>query len=134
MASFSPDGHWVAYSSNQSGRFEIYVKAREGEEVWPVSIDGGDEPVWARSGRELFFRVGNKIMAVDVDSRAGFHSGKPHLLFEGEFTQDGPGLWDYSVMPGDKQFLMLKSSQPRIVEFRVVLNWIEDLKRASGRK
>jgi hypothetical protein len=71
------------------------------------------------------------MMAVDVDTRSDLHSGKPHLLFEGEYAQD-PGGLNYSVMPGDRQFLMLKPTQTRIGELRVVLNWFEELKRTTS--
>jgi Tol biopolymer transport system component len=137
-AVFSPDGRWVAYASNESGRSEVYVKAYpEAEGQWTVSTEGGSEPLWAHNGRELFFRNGNKMMAVDVDTRSGsgfhpsFHPGKPRLLFEGGYVQDPDGV-NYAVLPGDRQFLMLQSAQPRLGEIRVVLNWFEELKRATS--
>jgi len=132
-AAFSPDGKWLAYSSNESGHNEIYVRAfPQGQEQWSVSIEGGTEPQWARSGRELFYLAGNKMMAVDVDTRSGFRPGKPRVLFEGDYAQD-PGLSNYSVAPGDKQFLLMKSTQARIGEIRMVLNWTEALKRSASR-
>jgi serine/threonine-protein kinase len=132
-AAISPDGKWVAYTSNESGRNEVYVRPfPQGQAQWPVSIDGGTEPQWARSGRELFFLAGNKLMAVDVDTRSSFRAGKPRLLFEGDYAQD-PGLSNYSVTPDDQRFLMMKSTQARIGEIRMVLNWTEELKRRGTR-
>ena len=79
----------------------------------------------------MFYRAGNKMMAVDVDTRAGFRPGKPKVLFEGDYAQD-PGLPNYSLRPGDKQFLMMKSTQTRIGEIRLVLNWTDGLKLAAS--
>jgi Tol biopolymer transport system component len=63
---FSPDGQWIAYSSDETGRREIYVQPYPGPGgKWPISADGGQEPVWNARGGELFFRNGNKVMAVD---------------------------------------------------------------------
>jgi Tol biopolymer transport system component len=67
---FSPDGHWLAYESDESGRPEVYVQPYPGlGGKWQVSTDGGLEPVWNRDGRELFYRSANKVMAVDVATR-----------------------------------------------------------------
>src|SRR4029453_664746 len=65
----SPDGKWIAYVSDESGRFEIYVRSFPGPgEKWPISLEGGNEPVWPRNGRELFYRAGDTMMAVDVQT------------------------------------------------------------------
>ena len=72
------------------------------------------------------------MMVADVESRSGFSSGKPRLLFQGQYATD-PGYVSYAVLPGDQQFLMLKSAQSRIGELRVVLNWFEELKRVGGK-
>ncbi len=67
---FSPDGRWLAYVSNASGRDEIYVQPFPGpRRQWPISTDGGSQPRWSRSGRELFYRIGDKMMVVDITSR-----------------------------------------------------------------
>ena len=83
---FSPDGRWVAYVSNGSGRNEVYVRAYPDPATpIPISTDGGEEPVWARSGRELFFRRGNNMMAVDiVAARDRLSAGVPKQLFSGK--------------------------------------------------
>src|ERR1019366_2369556 len=70
---FSPDGHWMAYVSNESGRNEIYVVAYPGPGgKWQISTEGGTEPIWNRNGRELFFRDGKKMMAVDIATLPSF--------------------------------------------------------------
>ena len=77
-AHFSPDGHWLAYVSDESGRNEIYVQPFPGPgRRWAISTDGGDEPVWSRDGRELFYRNGNAMMAVPITSQPTFAAGVP---------------------------------------------------------
>ena len=120
---FSPDGKWVAYTSNESGRDEVYVVPNPGPGgKTPVSTEGGTTPTWARNGRELFYRNGNKMMAVDVAAGAAFRAGAPKVLFE------HPG--DFDVAP-DGRFLMIKpaAQQVQTVELRVVVNWFEELRR-----
>ncbi len=75
---FSPDGKWLAYSSDESGRREIYVQPYPGPGgKWLISTDGGQEPVWNPNGGELFYRSGNKMMAVDIDTTSPFAAGRP---------------------------------------------------------
>src|SRR6266849_5383803 len=80
---FSPNGHWLSYISDESGRFEIYVQTYPGPGgKWQISTEGGAEPAWNRNGRELFYRSGDKMMAVDIATRTGFGADKPRMLFE----------------------------------------------------
>jgi eukaryotic-like serine/threonine-protein kinase len=132
----SPDGRWVAYASDESGRGrEIFVRAFRGPGgPWRVSTEGGNEPQWNPNGRELFYRSGQKMMAVDLDTAAGFTSGKPHVLFEGDFDAAFNGFVraNYDVSPDGQRFLMLQPTTPADVppsEISVVLNWSEELKR-----
>src|SRR5262249_17289502 len=81
----SPHGHWLAYVSNESGRYEVYVQPFSGlGGKWQVSTEGGTEPVWARNGRELFYRSGRKMMAVDIATGPAFAADNPKMLFEAE--------------------------------------------------
>ena len=83
---FSPDGRWLAYISDESGRYEIYVQPYPGPGgKWQISTEGGTEPVWNPNGRELFYRSGDKMMAVDIATQPGFAAGKPRMLFEGPY-------------------------------------------------
>lgn len=83
---FSPDGRWLVYASNDSGRYEIYVRPSPGlGGKWQISTEGGREPTWARNPRELFYRYGGKIMVADVTTQSGFHAAKPTMLFEGHY-------------------------------------------------
>jgi serine/threonine-protein kinase len=132
---FSPDGRFVAYVSDESGHFEVYVRplAEAGETV-QVSVDGGREPAWPLGGQELFYRKGDMIMAVDVMTRPTFAAGKPRRLFE---TKAAPAtaLWaNFDVTPDAKRFLMIKpveASQGRAGVIDVLLNWPEGLKRGA---
>lgn len=83
----SPDGRWLAYVSNESGRDEVYVQAFPGPGgKWQISSDGGSEPVWSRDGRELFFRSGEKMMVVQTTTQPSFSASSPQLLFQGRFV------------------------------------------------
>ena len=130
-AVFSPDGHWVAYRSNESGRQEIYVQPFPTTGAkWQISTDGGEEAAWVqtRTGQEIFYRNGNKMMAVDITTEPAFTSGTPKLLFEGEYTAFGPRA-EYDVTPDGERFLMIKESEKQVTQIQVVLNWFEELKR-----
>jgi Tol biopolymer transport system component len=137
---FSPDGRWLAYISNESGRFEIYVQPYPGPGgKWQISTDGGMDPVWNPNGRELFYRNGNKMMTVDISSKPGFAVGKPRMLFEGKYEGAPVPVANYDVSPDGQRFLMLKPSeqeQAAPTQINVVLNWFEELKRRvpSGTK
>jgi Tol biopolymer transport system component len=130
---FSPDGHWLAYVSNESGRPEVYVQPYPGPGgKYPISTDGGTEPLWNHNGRELFFRNGNKMMAVDVTTAPDFSVGRPRLLFEGEYwANETPTQRSaYDVSPDGQRFLMVKPTEASSdTQINVVLNWFEELKR-----
>ena len=90
VARFSPDGRWLAYISNESGRNEIYAQPYPGPGgKRQISTEGGTEPVWNPNGRELFYRSGDKMMAVDIATQPSFSTGKPHVLFEGGYSPTG---------------------------------------------
>ncbi len=129
---FSPDGRWLAYSSNESGRREIIVQPYPGPGgKWQISTDGGQEPLWNPKGGELFYRNGNRIMAVQVDVKSGFSASKPRMLFEGPYLPGG-GFPFYDVSPDGQRFLMLKPLESQTsgpTQIHVVLNWFEELKR-----
>jgi serine/threonine-protein kinase len=129
---FSPDGHWIAYRSNESGRNEIYVRPYPGPGgKWQISTEGGTEPVWNPKGGELFYRNGNKMMAVDITSQPAFSAGKPRMLFEGAFALSPRSSANYDVSPDGQRFLMVEASKQGQApeQINVVLNWFEELKR-----
>jgi serine/threonine-protein kinase len=123
---FSPDGRWIAYQSDQTGRPEIYVQPFPATGAfWQVSFDGGLRPVWARKGDELYFRSGNRVMAVTINPGPTFSHGAPRKLFEGSYATS------YDVAK-DGRFLMIRTpagSSP----LRVALNWLDDIRSAHKR-
>jgi len=130
----------MAYTSNESGENEIYVrpfpdvnKARQ-----QISTAGGDSPLWSPDGRELFYRNGDEVMAVAIETEPTFKAGKPETLFRGTYASlflldQHP--WDIS-RPDGKHFLMMKEFTPDGTpaaggprKINIVLNWIEELKQ-----
>jgi serine/threonine protein kinase/WD40 repeat protein len=119
----SPDGRWLAYYSDESGRYEVYLQSfPDLGRKWQVSTEGGEGPRWAPRGHELFYRNLDKLMAVPIGSGLAAPVGAPRLLFEGRYG-------NYAVAP-DERFIMirpetaLESSQITLVQ-----NWFEELKR-----
>jgi serine/threonine-protein kinase len=139
QARISPDGRWMVYTSNESGKMEVYVRpfpdVNKGR--WQVSTDGGDSPLWSPDGREIFYLNGDAVMSVPVDAKAVFSLGSPQLLFRGTYVAAYPAdgtPWD--IHPDGKRFLMIKppvstggqtAEQPR--KINIVLNWTEELKQ-----
>jgi serine/threonine-protein kinase len=139
-AEISPDGRYLAYESNQSGRSEVYVQpfpGPGGREL--VSTDGGGQPVWAPDGRELFYRASGpgpmmRMMAVDVTLGHVFTAGRPRVLWEAMRARypGGTGGRTYDVAPDGRRFLMIQQRdlpQPPITHIVLVQNWVEELKR-----
>jgi Tol biopolymer transport system component len=132
-ATFSPDGRWLAYSSDESGQVEVYVQPYPGPgEKVQISNNGGIHPVWARSSRELFYWNGSRMMTVPVELGTTFVAGQPSRVFEGDYEVGGPGYWvNYDVSPDGESFLMIKRTTEPPREINVVLNWFEELKRLA---
>ena len=108
-AEVSPDGRWMAYESDESGQSEVYVRPFPDVDAgrWQVSTGGGMQPVWARNGGELFYRSGDAVMSVPVETSASFVSGNPVVLFTGQYAPSLGGR-NYDVSPDGQRFLMLK--------------------------
>jgi eukaryotic-like serine/threonine-protein kinase len=138
-AEISPDGHWIAYESLEAGQFDVYVRpfpdVTGGK--WPVSTNGGSQPLWARSGKELFFidRSG-ALMGVRVEGQSSFTIGTPAKILDSSYVWSVPTYAGrmYDISPDGQRFLMLKQSSlpdrtsaPRSIT--VVQNWFEELKR-----
>jgi eukaryotic-like serine/threonine-protein kinase len=131
---FSPDGRLVAYVSNESGQNEVYVRSYSGPvRFQKVSTTGGAEPIWASSGRELFFRIGDQVMGASVDP-ATARVGTPNVIFRGDFAMGSLDSPNYDVMPDGQRFVMVSETQrtaPR--ELHVVLNWVGSVAAAMNR-
>jgi dipeptidyl aminopeptidase/acylaminoacyl peptidase len=140
----SPNGRWIVYASNESGKGEIYVRSfpdvNQGR--WQVSTGGGDSPLWSPDGRELFYLNGDAVMVVSVTTEPSFNIlGTPKVLFRGTYVSAMPGPdgtpWD--IHPDGKRFLMMKppastgatpvAAGPR--KINIVLNWFEELKQRA---
>ena len=135
-AMFSPNGRWLAYMSNETGRFEVYIQpfsVSGPRGTKQISVGGGTEPLWGPDGRELFYRNGDKMMAVAIETESDpeLSVGTPALLFEGRFLP-GPN-WarrNYDISPDGQRFLMIQREQDLVpTEIIVILNWFEELKR-----
>ncbi len=124
---FSPDGRWMAYLSNESGKSEVYVTAFPGPGgKWQISNEGAIGFVWAPDGRAIFYRKDNKFWRVAITTSPSFSAARPELLFEGDYG-------DWAIAPDGKRFLMIKDeateSAPK--HLNLVLNWFEDLRRRA---
>jgi serine/threonine-protein kinase len=131
--SFSPDGRWITYGSDESGRPEIYVQPYPPGGKWLISTEGGTEPMWSRNGQELFYRSSTKMMAVDVTLTPAFSAGKPRQLFDGQFFSSVFPLTgrSYDVTADGRRFLMVKETEQATspVKLNIVVNWFEELTR-----
>jgi len=139
----SPDGRYLAYQSDESGKGEIYVRTfpdvNKGR--WQVSTGGGNSPLWSPDGRELFYRSGDATMAVEVETEPTFERGNPKILFRGtylsgNFLKTATTPWD--IHPNGKKFLMIKPAAPTGAaptaaipqqKITIVVNWTEELKQ-----
>jgi serine/threonine-protein kinase len=130
---FSPDNRWIAYASAVAGAVaEIFVQAADGSAAkWQLTTDGGSQPVWA--GSEIFFLHGAQIRVVEVQMQPAFKAGPPQSLFEGQFELRTAPLRNYDVTRDGKRFVFVKGgSDLGAREVDVVLNWAQELFRASG--
>jgi Tol biopolymer transport system component len=125
-ARFSPDGHWVVYRSDESGKGEIYVRPfPSGSGKWQVSVKGGDLPVWRRDGKEIFYQMGGAVMAVDVDGTgSAFTVGSAKQLFELPRSL----LYDVSV-DGTQVLMGVVSGEQGAPPVTLVTNWDKEMKR-----
>jgi len=126
--SLSPDGHFFAYASNESGQNEVYVRPYPGPGGrWQVSLNGGTEPLWSPAGREIFYRNGDKMMAAAVRTAGGFEVASRQELFTGGYTIAPFRVRNYDVTRDGQTFLMLESLVGSEQDIVVTLNWFENL-------
>lgn len=144
-AKFSPDGRWIAYASDESGKPEVYVQAFPGPGAkQQVSKDGGLDPVWRPSGGELYYRNDDGMMVVSVQTSGRLSVSAPKQLWKGKYSagsgsscgMPGPASSNYDVTPDGQRFLMVKDDlswapSNRIV---VVLNWTDELLKLMSPK
>ena len=134
-AQFSPNGHYLAYTSNETGRNEIYIQTfPQHTGKWQISTSGGLEPMWRRDGRELFYLSGDgKLMSVDVNpDSATFRTGIPKPLFQTPLVPTAYWRNIYVPSPDGQRFLLvLPASEAKAAPITVVVNWPAMLKTPS---
>jgi serine/threonine-protein kinase len=131
---FSPDGQWMAYQSDKSGQMQVYVTSYpDGREETQLSLDGGTEPRWGPSGRELFYLNDNRFMAVMVSFKPIFRAARPKVLFtigQNFWRRDVLSLTSYAVMPDGQRFVFIKQTKMNPANQCILIqNWFEELKR-----
>jgi serine/threonine-protein kinase len=136
QVALSPDGRWLAYASDATGRFEIYVTPFPGGgSTRLVSRDGGTEPRWAHSGRELFYRSGGRLMAIAVTPGATLGIGVPVPLFSLAGYRAARNRPQYDVAPGDQRFLMVRLGDSGARRDAVYVdNWFGELRARMARR
>jgi len=133
---FSPDGRWLAYASNESGRFEIYIRSvPDGKRTLPITTEGGTAPLWSPDGRELFFwnKDFTKLMATPIVPGQNLSAGTPKLLFE-YAVMGSQQIRNYDITPDGRRFLVRERKNyalPPVTELTLVRSWFEELKRLS---
>ena len=133
MATFSPDGRWLAYASPESGTLQVYVVPYPGPGGrWQVSTGFGVEPRWSKRGHELFYLDGSGLVAVPYAvEKNTFQPGQPQILFAKNFEMRAP-LGSYDVMPDGQHFVMFQLTSGRTVAASgptVALNWIDQARQ-----
>ncbi len=127
----SPDGRWVAYVSNESGREEVYVRAfPEPAGRWQISASGGIEPRWARSGRELYYRSSDSLISVRVQTAPEFRVGAREVLFVRPFSSNS-SHGEFDVHPDNQRFVMFAGGAADAAGLVVALNGFEELRRRA---
>ena len=129
-AAVSPDGAWMAYQSNEGGTPQVYVCRFPGlGDKRQVSVEGGTEPRWSNSQRELFFRDGSRLMVSALTGGAVLRTATPGVALERAFERSlRPYGFNYAVLPGGQQFVFARNAMTEPArEIRLIVNWFEEL-------
>ena len=128
----SPDGKWMAYSSDESGAFQVYVRPFPGPGArYQVSVDGGNTPVWSRDGRHLFYPNGQQLLSATLAVTPTFSVTAREKLLEGNEYTFSLGHASYDVAPDGKRFLLLRPLNGE-TQTIVVVNWREELRARTA--
>ena len=130
----APNGKWMAYGSNESNQNEVYVRPFPAVDSarWTISVNGGTEPMWSRSGRELFFRTqSGDMMAVPIAAGSAFQAGTPVKLFNAPYLLSEDRHHSYDISLNDQQFIMIRNSQKSAQTLGVVVNWGAEIERLT---
>jgi len=138
LPALSPDGRWVAYTSDESDREEVYA------EVFPgggsrvqLSVDGGTEPIWSANGQEVFYRSAGRLMSVAVQAGSALSAAVPTTLFEAAFVSSAAfGPPAYAATADGQHFYFLRSppAAPTPRRITVIVNWLEEFKKRVATK
>jgi Tol biopolymer transport system component len=133
-ARFSPDGRWVAYASNETGNWEVYVSPfPTATSKWQVSRGGGEQPRWRRDGKELFFLSGEgKMTTVAVKTGSTFEAGPPVALFQTHTAQpiSTQDVFSYDLSGDGQKFLInTRVDQPNAAPLSIILNWASEMEK-----
>ena len=130
-AAVSPDGRFIAYTSDETGQFQVYVKSLPPTEArWLISAEYGEQPLWSANGDEIFYRRGDEWLSVPVSTDPELEVGIPQVMFQGPYINVSD--LSYDVAPDGQRFLVLKQpDQPAATRIHVVANWFEELKRLA---
>jgi serine/threonine-protein kinase len=128
---FSPDGRWIAYQSDREGTEEVYLMSYPGLLTKKISTGGGRNPVWSKDGKDLFYRVGNKMVAASIETEPELKVTGSDVLFDGRLLATDFWASNYDVSRDGQRFLMVEEDeeQPSANQLVVVLNWFEKLER-----
>jgi len=121
---FSPDGRWLCYTSNESGRSEVYVRPFQSTTrgKWQVSIEGGRSPAWSRDGREIYYRSGTKLLAAPIETSPRVHPGRPRLLLD-----RNDYVSSFEVAPDGRLLMTKEPERVQANQVHLVLNWGQSL-------
>jgi serine/threonine-protein kinase len=122
---FSPDGNWIAYQSDESGHFEVYVRSAGGHEGrWQVSANGGTDPMWKQQN-EILYREGEKVMRASIQTEPSFSAGTPEILFMGRYLQ-------MDAASDHQQFLaIVQKEKEKQDHLDIIVNWFEEVRKRS---
>jgi serine/threonine-protein kinase len=133
---FSPDGRWLAYVSNETGRYEVWVRPFPGPGgKWQISTDGGYFPKWSPDNKLFYGADDNKIMVATYSTSGDvFQAGKPQLWSAGQFTDRGDGSYSFDLQPGSKRFAVVKAPGRELTRLNNVVfifNFFDELRRIA---
>ena len=128
----SPDGRWLVYISNESGQNEVYLRPFPAlDRRWTISTQGGTQALWNPNGKEIFYRNGDKMMAVDLTTTPEVKLSAPRVLFEQRYAFGaGITMANYDVTRDGQRFIMVKD-ESGAARLNVILNWLSELTRMA---
>jgi serine/threonine-protein kinase len=133
-AGISPNGKWIAYLTNETGSYQIYVRSFPGKEgKWQISTDGADEPKWSPDGKALYYRKGSQLVAVPVSTAGTFSAGAPKVLFSGFPSMNVDSGISYDITSDGRYFVTTTPVEGTTFKnIAVVLNWSAELKAMAS--